>query len=292
LKPFDTARRGIKKPAMKRTFLSKLHRNGLYCIIGALVLLLGVPLYQFLVLIPSGYSNALATQSLALHWINTHILQFLGYRALLIAGFSLIISLPFTFFRIIVAQEILQREEIEQKEEDEEEDQEQQKEKGQIDSEQADGIPSFAWRGQGYAVVAAWAGLFGLLFFAGGTLASSLYLVISAANISSQIPISDNVAPLSGLFAIITFTLGGGLLALSCLFFGAVIARRGLKLWPGIWVAFSYIALALAVLFSASAVEVAFAPNAGQPLLTTPAILLFAVWTLLFGIMLVRLKPE
>ncbi|HEX9134096.1 MAG TPA: hypothetical protein VF844_17525, partial [Ktedonobacteraceae bacterium] len=63
---------------MKRTFLSKLHRNGLYCTTGALLLLLGVPLYQFLVLIPSGYSNALTNQSLALHWINTHIPLFLG----------------------------------------------------------------------------------------------------------------------------------------------------------------------------------------------------------------------
>src|SRR6266852_5489133 len=83
----------------KRTFLSKLHRNGLYCFIGALILLLGVPLYQLLLLMPSGYSNALATQSLALRWINAHSLLFLGYRALLIAGFAFIISLPFSLFR-------------------------------------------------------------------------------------------------------------------------------------------------------------------------------------------------
>ena len=94
---------------MKRTFLSKLQRNGLYCTIGAFLLLLGVPLYQYLILIPSGYSNAIASQGVAPHWINTHILQFLGYRVLLIAGFALIISLPFTLFRIIVAQEILGR---------------------------------------------------------------------------------------------------------------------------------------------------------------------------------------
>ena len=48
---------------MKRTFLAKIQINGLYCAIGALLLLVGIPLYQFLVLIPSGYSNALATQS-------------------------------------------------------------------------------------------------------------------------------------------------------------------------------------------------------------------------------------
>ena len=103
---------------MKRTFLAKLQRNGLYCTIGALLLLVGIPLYQFLILIPSGYSNALATQSLALHWINTHSLLFLGYRALLFAGFAFIISMPFTLFRIIVAQEILGREADEQEEDD------------------------------------------------------------------------------------------------------------------------------------------------------------------------------
>ncbi len=277
----------------KRTFLSKLHRNGLYSIFGALILLLGVPLYQFLLLIPSGYSNALVTQSLALRWINAHSLLFLGYRALLIAGFALVISLPFTLFRIIVAQEVLGREEEDQEgDEDEEDEEQEQAEKVQSDKTDADGMPEFAWRGKGYAVLAAWSGLIGLLLIVGGTLASSLYLVSSAATIASQTPILNNAAPLTGALAIITFTIGGGLLALSCLFFGAVIARSGLNLWPGIWVAFSYVALALAALFSASAVEVAFAPTAGQALLTTPAILLFAVWVLWFGIMLVRLKPE
>jgi len=280
---------------MKRTFLSKLHRNGLYCTAGALLLLLGVPLYQFLVLIPSGYSNALVSQGLALHWINTHIALFVGYRTLLIAGFALVISLPFTLFRIIVAQEILGREEDEQEakdEKDEEASEGQQKAKDQSVKEQENGMPEFAWRGKGYAVLAAWSGLFGLLLFAAGTLASTLYLIGSAASLPSLTGNLDNAAPLAGLFAIITFTAGGGLLALSCLFFGAVIARSGLHLWPGMWVAFGYMALALAALFGASATEVSFAPEAGQALLTTPAILLFAVLVLWFGIMLVRLKPE
>lgn len=283
---------------MKRTFLSKLQRNGLYCTIGALLLLLGVPLYQYLILIPSGYSNALTTQSLALRWISTHSLLFLGYRALLIAGFALIISLPFTLFRIIVAQEILGRdnekggqEEEKQKENDKKQEG-QEEEKDQSVKSQADGMPEFAWRGKGYAVLAAWAGLFGLILFATGTLASTLYLIISAASLPSLAANLDNAVPLAGFFAIITFTAGGGMLALSCLFFGAVIARSGLHLWPGIWVAFGYTAIALAALFGASAAEVSFAPNAGQALLTTPAILLFAVWVLWFGIMLVRLKPE
>src|SRR3974377_1987987 len=106
---------------VKRTFLAKLQRNGLYCTLGALLLLVGIPLYQFLILVPSGYSSALATQSLALYWINTHIFLFLGYRAILFAGFAFIMSMPFTLFRIIVAQELLGREPDEQEEDDKEE---------------------------------------------------------------------------------------------------------------------------------------------------------------------------
>src|SRR5438552_14108586 len=276
---------------MKRTFLAKLQRNGLYCTIGAFLLLVGIPLYQFLILIPSGYSNALATQSLALRWINTHSLQFLGYRALLFAGFAFIISMPFTLFRIIVAQEILGRE-IDEQEKDDKEEVVQDEAKDQSDNHLEDGMPAFAWRGKGFAVLAAWGGFFGLLCFALGTLASTLYLVLSAASLPAKAINLEDAVPLTGLLAILTYTVGGGLLALSCLFFGAVIARSGLKLWPGIWVAFAYMALALAVLFSVSAAEVAFAPITGQSLITTFAILLFSVWVLWFGVMLVRLKPE
>src|SRR5260370_25393615 len=148
---------------MKRTFLSKLHRNGLYCILGCLVLLLGVPLYHFLVLIPSGYANALASQGQVLRWLNTHSLHFLGYRVLLILGFALIISLPFTLFRIIVAQEVLERGE-EQAQDDEEEEEEDQTAKSE-----PGGMPSFACHGKGTEVLAAWAGLLGLRILAAGT---------------------------------------------------------------------------------------------------------------------------
>lgn len=276
---------------MKRTFLAKLQRNALYCTIGAFLLLLGVPLYQLIILIPSGYSNALATQSSALRWINAHTLLFLGYRALLFAGFAFIISMPFTLFRIIVAQEILGREADEQEKDDKEE-QVEDETSDQSDNHGEDGMPAFAWRGKGFAVLAAWGGLFGLLCFALGILASTLYLIFSAASLPSIATSLENAAPSTGLFVILTYTVGGGLLALSCLFFGAVIARSGLKLWPGIWVVFAYMALSLAVLFSVSAAEVAVAPVAGQSLVTTLAILLFSVWVLWFGIMLIRLKPE
>ena len=277
--------------AVKRTFLAKLQRNGLYCIIGALLLLVGIPLYQFLILIPSGYDNALNNQSLALHWINTHSLLFLGYRALLFAGFAFMISMPFTLFRIIVAQEILGREADEQ-ENDAREEVVLDQAADQSDNQLEDGMPAFAWRGKGFAVLAAWSGLLGLLCFALGILVSTLYLVFSATSVSTIASNLESAAPLTGFLAILTYTVGGGLLALSCLFFGAIIVRSGLKLWPGIWVVFAYMAMALAVLFSVSAAQVALGPDTGQSLITTLAILLFAVWVLWFGIMLVRLKPE
>lgn len=266
----------------KRTFLSKLHTNGLFCIIGALLLFPGVPLYQLLILAPQGYGDALATTNATLHWINTHTLQFLGYRALLVLGFACMISLPFTLFRIIVAQEILGREEDEQDSEG----------GAEVNARETDGMPPFAWRGKGYAVLAAWSGLLGLLLSAGGTLTSTIYLLANAASASGRISPPANFSGLSGTFAIITYTAGSGLLALACLFFGAVIARSGRTLWPGVWVAFSYMALALAALLSGSAGEAAFVTNAGQDILTTPAILFFAIWVLWFGVMLVRLKPE
>jgi hypothetical protein len=209
--------------------------------------------------------------------------MFLGYRALLFAGFAFMINMPFTLFRIIVAQEILGREADEQDNDEA---------KGQPDNHVEDGMPAFAWRGKGFALLAAWGGLLGLLCFALGILASTLYLIFSADSLPSIATNLGNAAPLTGFFAIFTYTVGGGLLAISCLFFGAVIARSGLKLWPGIWVAFAYMAIALAVLFSVSAAEVAFASVTGQTLVTTFAILLFSVWVLWFGVMLIRLKPE
>ncbi len=301
---------------MKRSFLSKLHTNGLYCIIGALLLFPGVLLYSLLVLEPQGYGDALATPIATLHWINTHTLQFLGYRLLLMLGFALMMSLPFTLFRIIVAQEILGADEEEEDEEDgdeqdeddeeagemEEEDVEEMDEQDEEDGEEisttdkdANGMPAYAWRGRGYAVIAAWGGVFGLLFTIVGTLVSTIYLLVSAASTNTPNTLPGNFGAFSGTLAFITYTLGGGLLAIACLFFGVVIARRGRNLWPGVWVLFGYMGLALAALLSGSAVEVAYAPNAGnagQAILTTPAILLFAIWVLWFGIMLVRLQPE
>ena len=270
---------------MQRTFLDKLHVNGTFYLIGALLLFVGVPLYQALILLPEGYENALTALSNAsfsayLLWLNSHLIQFLGYRILLVLAFAALISFAFTLFRIIVAQEILGGEEETQQEPTEE--------KNTGEAKPTDGMPLYAWRGKGIAVIAAWTGLVSMLFYTFGTAANTIYLAFVSSNVTPP----ANFLLITNILNILPNTLGGGLLALSCLFFGVTIARRGLRLWPRIWVAFGYSALPVAALLSGSAVGVATAPTTGQAVLTTPATLLFALWILWFGIMLVRLKPE
>lgn len=281
---------------MQQTFLSKLHANGVSYLIGSLLLLLGVPLYQVAILNPQGYNSALAATgsdhfAIYLTWISQHTVSFLLYRLLLIVAFACLWSLPFTLFRIIIAQEILGRED---EEEDYEEEEEEEGEEEQTDeSVDSTGMPAEAWRGKGFAVLAAWTGLIGIVLFALATLASTIYLaIVSSGFASASATLPNGFTTLSGLFTILTYTLGGGLLGLSCLFFGVVIARAGLRLWPGLWVAFGYAALFLTAFLISSALGVATVSNESQSIFTTPAILLFALWTFWFGLMLVRLKPE
>ncbi len=240
-------------------------------------------------LIPQGYGDAqVASQSghftTYLMWVGSHTGQFVVYRMLLIIALALLFSLPFTLFRIIVAQEILEPEGERQAAEDAQQKVEEEK----SEAERGEALPTDAWRGKGYAVIAAWSGLFGIILYVLGTLTGAIYIV----GITSSLLPPDGFPTLTSAFNIITNTVGSGLLALACLFFGAVIVRRGLNLWPGIWVAFGYMALALAALFSGSAVATAGTPTGGQAALTTAAILGFAIWVLWFGIMLVLLKPE
>jgi hypothetical protein len=272
---------------MKKTnLLTRLHINGACYIISALLLVVIVPLYQRLILTPQGYDSALAQTgtgrfSAYLTWIGAHGGEFLIYRALLMIAFALLLTLPFTLFRIIVAQELIARRE--------EDDTEPVVADNNGDEEATDSaMPPEAWRGKGFAVLAAWAGICGLALYLFGTVASTLYLTIVSSGFHASAPLPAG----SGIFSIVANTAGTGLLALSTLFFGAMIARRGHSFWPGVWIAFSYVALAVAILLSASAVAVAGAAGEGQAVLTTPATLLFALWTLWLGIMLVRLKPE
>jgi hypothetical protein len=272
---------------MKQTFLAKLQRNGLYYITGALLLLVGIPLYQYAILIPQGYSNALMPTMLGsfvpyLRWIGGHRVQFLGYRILLALAFAVLLSLPFTLFRIIVAQEILEGSTDEN---------DMKSEEGEA-ARKVITMPVDAWRGRGFAVLGAWLGFIGIMLYVLGTLASTLYFALLAPTISNAASLPGSFLPLSSILTILSNTVGYGLLALACLFFGVIMARRGTRLWPGIWIAFAYVAIVVAVLLSASAFALASAPTQGQGTLATLAILLLALWVLWFGLMLVRLKPE
>ena len=288
---------------MARTYVSKLNTNGIYYLTGAILLLLGVPLYQLLILLPQGYSNALTAASnrhlsTYLLWLNTHLAQFLGYRLILILAFSALITFPFTLFRIIIAQELLGNEDEESQSNTEpeavldEENTTSPEEDTLTRSTENDGMPDDAWRGKGFAVLAAWAAFLGIIAYVLGTVSSSIYLAVVSNGFSGRTPLPGNFSALSSTCTIISNTVGGGLLALACLFFGAIIARRGRSLWPGSWIAFGYVAVAVGALLSGSAVSVVSTPLEGQAALTTPAILLFALWTLWFGFMLIRLRPE
>ncbi len=289
---------------MKRSFLARLRSNGTSYLCGGLLLLAGIPAYQAFVLAPLGYNNALAATNAGnsaayLAWIGAHQVSFLLYRLLLLLAFVLLLSLPFSLFRVIIAQELMGQEEREAEElaEDDESDEDEAEEEteeseDEVEEEEVDGMPPYAWRGKGFAVIAAWSGIIGLVCYIVGTLASTFYLTSISNNVAPNATLSSGNILLISIFAIITNTAGVGLLALSTLLFGAVIARSGSKLWPVAWVIFGYIALVVAALFSGSAVSVASAPASGQAPLTAPAILLFGVWVLWLGVMLVRLKPE
>lgn len=313
---------------MKRSLLSRLRRNGVAYLFSTFLLLIGVPVYQALVLLPRGYGNALTATNqhhiaFYLAWIGNHTLSFLVYRILLLTAFALLLSMPFSLFRIIIAQELMaQQEEAElaaleedtddaefngegsddeddendEEAQEDDEDGEENEEHGDAESESievaGDGMPSDAWRGKGFAVIAAWSGISGVFLYVLGTLVSTLFLLIVSHGLSAQAQVPTSITTLLSIFSITTNTLGIGLLALAALFFGAIIARRGTRLWPGEWIGFGYVALAVSALLSGSAVAVASTPTAGQTPLTSPAILLFALWMGWLGIMLVRLRPE
>jgi hypothetical protein len=280
---------------MKRNLLSRLQTNGIYYIIGALLLLLVIPAYQLLVLTHLGYENVLRMAgprghiAIYLAWISAHTPYFIIQHLLLALAFAMLLSLPFSLFRIIVAQELVDQQEQAAARQDEDKDEAQEIEGAETP---VDAVPSDAWRGKGFAIVAAWAGLFGLIIYILGTIADAIYLAIVSTGFSVRAPLPSGFTAFSSFFAITTNTVGIGLLALSELFFGAVIARRGSNLWPGIWVIFAYTAIAVAALFSGSAVAIASAPTEGQAAFTSPAVLLFALWVLWLGTMLVRLKAE
>lgn len=279
---------------MNRSLLSRLHTNGVSYLISGLLLLIGIPLYQVLVFNPVGLSDAIDGArmdrfTVYLTWISQHSFQFIVYRVLLALAFALLFTLPFSLYRIIVAQEVVDQEErAEARQEQVEDTNGSQGIDQQLAAREANGMPAYAWRGRGFVVLAAWAGIISLIIYVLGTIVSTLYfVVITAGNFDSS-----SVATLSSIFTISTNTIGIGLLGLSTLFFGAMICRTGLNLWPVHWVVFGYAAILVGGLLCVSAIGVASVPGVGQNTVTTIATLLFALWIFWFGLMLVRLRPE
>lgn len=273
---------------MQKTLLSKLKSNGRFYIIGALILLIGIPLYQSLLLLPQGYGNVQAAVASGvfvpyLQWIGSHTALYLGSRLLLVLAFLALISLPFSLFRIIVAQELVASEEIPSEEESEQD---------RDDGEEQDVESVEAWRGKGFVVLAAWTGLPGIVLVFLGTLASAMYFAVVGGSLGSHASLPGGFFTITGMLTIISNTIGDGLIALSCFFFGVVIARRGMRLWPGVWITFGYAALLVGALLIVASISVASAPTQSQGTLATLAVFLFALWALWLGIMLARLKAE
>lgn len=283
---------------MKRSLLARLRSNGIYYIIAGLLLLLVIPLYQVLILGPTGFSAALDATGVGrytayLTWISAHSLPFLIYRALLLCAFFLLISFPFNLHRIIVAQELMAQQEHEEEERQaatEPEINTDSEENADEEDEEGDGLPEHPWRGKGFVVLAAWLGLIGLSIYLLGAAASTIYFILVSGSTGASI--QNSVITIAPIFSIITNVLGTGMLGLGCLFFGGMIARTGKNLWPGVWVAFGYASLFIGAMLCISAVAVISAVGSGQSTLTTIATLLFAIWIIWLGTMLVRLKPE
>ncbi len=284
---------------MKQSLLVRLRANGIKYVISALLLLLGIPLYQIFLLTPAGLSAALDAASNGhfatyLSWLHQHSLYYLLYRLLLVIVYILLWTFPFSLFRIIAAQEILgieegvtQDDDGEDDEVDEEPDDASITTNEEVTPENSDGMPAYAWRGRGFLVIAAWAGMCGLVLYLLGTILSTLYLVFLTGNSDT-----GTASTISSIFTIITNTVGSGLIGLSILFFGAMICRTGTRLWPGSWVALGYAGIVAGGLLCVSAIAVAGAPGSGQNPLTTAATLLMAIWLLWLGILLARLKAE
>ncbi len=301
---------------MKRSLLTRLRSNGASCLIGAMLILLALPFYQDIVLAPRGYGTVVAglangQMAAYLHWISTYPFQFVIYRLLLVVAFALLLGFPFSLFRIVIAQELMAqleraeeqlalrkaRKQAKEESEDETSDEANEKDKEDQEDEIAqpldeDGLPTHPWRGKGFAVTGAWSGLIGLIIYIAGAIISTIYFFIVGHGFALHAPLPAYVNGISNFFTLMTNAVGIGLLALSLLCFGAIIARGGRNLWPVGWVLFGYGALVVAALFSGNAISVANSPVAGQTAFTTPAILLFALWMVWFGIMLVSLKQD
>jgi hypothetical protein len=233
---------------------ARLQLQGFYSLLAGLVLLVGVPLYQAIVLGPAGYLTPSDTAfnhadfGPLLNWISNHSGAFLFFRLLELLTFLFALRLPLALYR--------------------------------------------ALRGYG-RTLARWmlvGGLAGLALFAILLALSTISFVNAAASYSRLAPSSaaarDTASSFSSLYGVEGLaqnTLGGVLLALFLLCASLLIARSG-KLQSLL----VYFGLLAAALMGALALFFAISPPDAQAQLTTPALAAFAAWLIWLGILLMR----
>jgi hypothetical protein len=237
---------------------ARIKLQGFYSLLAGLLLLVGVPIYQSIVLGPAGYRTPSDTAfnhgdyGPLLGWIADHGSAFIVFRILELVTFLLVLRLPFALHRSL--------------------------------------------RGYG-RTLARWmlaGGLGGLALFAAMIALSTVSFINAAADYSGRAPSSaaarDVASSFSGLYGVEALgqnTLGGALLAIFLLCASLLIARSG-KLQSLL----VYFGLLVAALMAALALLFAISPPDAQTQLTTPALASFAVWLIWLGILLLRRAPR
>lgn len=242
--------------------IARLKLQGFYSILAGALLLLGVPIYQAVVLGPAGYRAPADTAfskgdyGPLLLWIDGHGSDFVIFRCIELAAFLLMLRLPLALYRALRA------------------------------------------RGTTLARWVLVGGSGGLALFVAMIALSTVTFVNTAASYSqtrggpaAAQNILTNFQGFYGIEALGQNTLGGFLIAIFLLCASLLIARSG-KL-SNLLV---YFGLLAAALMAALALLFAVSPPSAQTQLNTPALASFAVWLIWLGILLNRraaqLAPE
>ena len=238
--------------------IARLKLQGFYSLLAGAILLLGVPIYQAVVLAPAGYRAPSDTAfskgdyGPLLLWIAGHSSDFIIFRCIELVAFLFMLRLPLALYR--------------------------------------------ALRSRG-TTLARWmvvSGLGGLILFAAMIALSTFTFVNTAASYSQAQ--SDSTAAQNmltsfngfyGVEALGQNTLGGFLIAIFLLCASLLIARSG-KL-SNLLV---YFGLLAAALMAALALLFAVSPPSAQTQLNTPALASFAVWLIWLGMLLNLRAPQ
>jgi hypothetical protein len=236
---------------------ARIKVQGLYSLLAGLVLLVGVPLYQAVVLgadyrAPSNAAFNQANYAPLLDWISANGSAFTVFRILELLTFLLALRVPFALYRV--------------------------------------------FRGYG-STLARWmlvGGLGGLVIFVAMVVLSTISFINAAGSFGALAPTSaaarDVVSSFGGLYGVEELaqnTLGGALLAIFTLCASLLFARSGKM--QGLLV---YFGLLVAALLAGLALLFAVSPQEGQTQLATPALASFAAWLIWLGILLMSRAPR